>query len=345
MRKIVFLILLQLVFLFNASCQRANTGKIIFEENGGTEVTDLVYNDGEKIEFPVSYKENYEFLGWYLEEELLTKVKTISICSKIKLYAKWGKPTEGLYYKLNDDGASYSVVNPAILEYSQASIKGNPKEIIIPSYYNGLPVTNICKFAFYRMEQVKKVFLPKELKSIEKLAFGSCKLLTEIDIPQSVVFIGERAFEGCESLERMILPNGIVSVEEYAFSHCYRLKVLTIPESVVHMGHDILFSSDETKVFCEKKGNPSYWDMLWSGSRIVKWNCKYVSVTFMDGDNFVNEIVFCSNNKLDYYEIEKDGYEFNGWYKDFELTTPWIFDHDQVLENTILYAKFIKNGN
>ena len=36
----------------------------------------------------------------------------------------------------------------------------------------------------------------------------------------------------------------------------------------------------------------------------------------------------------------RDGYEFGGWYKDEECTTPWNFSTDRITEDTVLYAKW-----
>lgn len=38
----------------------------------------------------------------------------------------------------------------------------------------------------------------------------------------------------------------------------------------------------------------------------------------------------------------KEGFEFSGWYKDKELTTPWDFEHDTISANVVLYAKWDK---
>ena len=37
----------------------------------------------------------------------------------------------------------------------------------------------------------------------------------------------------------------------------------------------------------------------------------------------------------------KNGFEFAGWYKDAERTSPWNFDSDKVEHNTIIYAKWV----
>ena len=81
-------------------------------------------------------------------------------------------------YIFNKDKQSYSVVG-----YS-----GSSTEIIIPTVYNGVPVTNIYNRAFF------------------------CERITKITIPDSVKHIGNYAFCGCNSLSQVVNFSKITSV-------------------------------------------------------------------------------------------------------------------------------------
>ncbi|HCS94195.1 MAG TPA: hypothetical protein DIV38_00465 [Clostridiales bacterium] len=76
-------------------------------------------------------------------------------------------PTEGLKYELLDDDT-----------YMVSDYNGTAIEVIIPSTYNGKPVTSIGDYAFY-----------------------GCTSLTSIEIPASVTSIGESTFSNCSSLK------------------------------------------------------------------------------------------------------------------------------------------------
>ena len=42
---------------------------------------------------------------------------------------------------------------------------------------------------------------------------------------------------------------------------------------------------------------------------------------------------------------EREGYTFEGWYKDKDYTNVWDFETDKVLKDTVLYAKWNANRN
>src|SRR5690606_15692779 len=69
-----------------------------FEENGGSEVSDITLGFGENVTAPLSpTKPDYIFMGWYKDVELQQSYifETMPI-DGIKLYAKWISEEEGL---------------------------------------------------------------------------------------------------------------------------------------------------------------------------------------------------------------------------------------------------------
>lgn len=78
------------------------------------------------------------------------------------------------------------------------------------------------------------------------------------------------------------------------------------------------------------------------GSRILH------TVNFeSNGGTAVDSIVDISDGSTINAPVEptKDGYKFDGWYKDVDLKTPWDFTNDTVNSDITLYAKWTKEGS
>ena len=81
--------------------------------------------------------------------------------------------SEKLTYSLNADGESYSVTS-----------NGTCKDtyVIIPSTYNGLPVTGINKNAFSKANSFINIFIPDSVIHIDSSTFYTCTSLVCIDV-------------------------------------------------------------------------------------------------------------------------------------------------------------------
>ena len=130
--------------------------------------------------------------------------------------------TEGLEYKLIDDGEGYAF---AVVGLGTAT----DENIVIPSTYNGKPVVEIGDSAFKNRKQIKSIFMPNSILKIGEEAFSCCTSLTSITIPDSVTSIGGSAFFGCSGLISITIPNSVEYIGEGAFSGCESLVSITIP--------------------------------------------------------------------------------------------------------------------
>ena len=103
--------------------------------------------------------------------------------------------TNNIVFTLSNDGESYCV----------SDYTGNDSELIIPSTYNGKPITSIKRDAFSYCSSLKKVWISDSIISIDYFAFGNCSSLTNVTIGKGLTNIGNTAFTGCNSLISLIV--------------------------------------------------------------------------------------------------------------------------------------------
>ncbi len=173
-------------------------------------------------------------------------VKVKAIAPSTKNNSDWveytyEQPTAALKYTLLDDGSGYAVKKANDSSY----VRGLESRVIIPDYYNGLPVTQIAEEAFGEEQyegfnpeygincnnKTTSVRMPHFLKHIGKDAFYACVALKDIDLPSNLsdVTIGMRAFEHCYALESIDLSYA-TELGSYAFYSCKSLKNIILPD-------------------------------------------------------------------------------------------------------------------
>ena len=142
-------------------------------------------------------------------------------------------PSEGLNFELNSDGTGYILINQG------SCIDLN---IVIPSTYEGLPVTEIGRYAF-RYSNIQNVFIPESVKTINEDAFFGCNELTSVSFTSGLETIALNAFRNCTALESLVLPEGLKTIGNYAFASS-GLKNISFPKSVETIGTNILERTD-----------------------------------------------------------------------------------------------------
>lgn len=153
----------------------------------------------------------------------------------------------GFEYKLLSDGtveitgysgSSKDITIPEVLDRKyvskigdEAFLKSDVKKVTLPK-----TVKSIGNYAFYECTNLKEVSLKAGLNEIEVYAFYGCSTLENIVIPDTVTSIGRYCFEGCSSLASVTLSNELTEIQNDTFAWCTSLKSITIPIKVTSIG-------------------------------------------------------------------------------------------------------------
>ena len=178
------------------------------------------------------------------------------------------KYTKSLKFVQHIEDSSYAVIG--------IDKVAKDKNIVIPSVYKKLPVTEICYEAFKKCYSITRVTIGNNVISIGDYAFYDCDSLTNVTIGNNVEKIGVGAFKSCGKLTRIIIPNSVTSIEDGAFGECYSITSITIPSSVTNVGHNPFYECISLKT------------IFYAGTE-KQWN----SIIYYNDTKF-----FLSNNKV-----------------------------------------------
>ena len=155
--------------------------------------------DKNTLDVPEAPREYAEFMGWFLDANYTIRVEDEDLKTGRKIYAQFSNlPTDWL--TLDEESDTYHITKPA------SNPSTLPSNLVIPSKYNGKPVTEIATSTtavngiFANQTTLTSVTLPSTITVIGNYAFYQCSGLTSITIPSSVTSIGGNAFYSCKTL-------------------------------------------------------------------------------------------------------------------------------------------------
>ena len=146
--------------------------KVFFDTDGGNEIDPLdVYSYSQITELPQPERQDYYFLGWYLDNDLIETPYGFEE-GNITLKAHWQGVTEK--FEFTDDEAGTGI---AIQNY-----KLDEETVEIPDLIAGKKVTTILTGAFKNKSNVKVIDFGNNVVNYEYKSIENCNALEEIRI-------------------------------------------------------------------------------------------------------------------------------------------------------------------
>lgn len=135
--------------------------------------------------------------------------------------------------------------------YKLVSYIGSSTDVIIPTEYNGIPITRIEANCFKGNTTISSVVIPEGVTSMGNAVFYGCAKLESVTIPSTVTNTGNAAFYNCTSLKSVKIADGVKTIGNSAFRGCISLESITIPESVTTIGAQAFYGFTGT-IYCTK---------------------------------------------------------------------------------------------
>lgn len=95
---------------------------------------------------------------------------------------------------------------------------------------------NSYKTSFKGCKNLKRITLPKKLKTIRESMFSGCTSLTSIELPETLTKIKQSAFSN-SGLTSLTIPEGITSFPDGMCLNCKDLESVTIPHALDSIGY------------------------------------------------------------------------------------------------------------
>ncbi len=187
-------------------------------------------------------------------------------------------------------------------------------DIVIPSIYNGKPITEIGSYAFYNCDYLEAIEIPASVTSIGENAFYGCNDLTTVTFGENsqLQSIGKEAFDNCNDLTTVTFGENsqLQSIGDYAFYSCDSLETIEIPARVTSIGERAFSRSESLTNIIVDESNLYYKSIdgnLYSkgGKTLLRYVLGKTATTFAipEGVTSIGDDAFSDCNSLEAIEI------------------------------------------
>jgi uncharacterized repeat protein (TIGR02543 family) len=193
-----------------------------------------------------------------------------------------------------------------------------------------------------------KLTLPNSITKIDIMAFNDCSGLTgQLIIPGTVATIYQNAFKSCNAMTSCYIPNLVTAINSDAFGDCRGLQKI-----VVNISLPLGISSNNfdytNKTTCElivpfgSKAAYRAADVWKDFTQITE--AIFVTLNTQGGNAEAPITTTQTNSTITEPDVPvRDGYSFDGWYKEAACTNAWDFATDIVTAPVTLYAKWTQD--
>ena len=176
----------------SVSGEYVKTWEVIFYNGNGVELSKQIVDDGADAVAPteeVYVMDGYDFVSWdHSFKNVHADTLVYGIYVKVSVDDDLNYTDEAYFaFTYIESTDSYSL--------EPADINDLPKEIIIPTTYNGKPVTAIGDYAFWSCSVITSVVIPTSITKLGMKAFGDCGSLYSVTfLSETVPEIGSDVF-------------------------------------------------------------------------------------------------------------------------------------------------------
>lgn len=212
-------------------------------------------------------------------------------------------------------------------------------------------ITNICRFAFYGLTNLKHIDISKTITTIGACAFELTGLESLDFLNGLNVDIADYMFKECFWLTKVVIPDGVESIgenafyknSEYLYQGAGKIEYVYIPSSVKYISNSAFSGNSNITFIASLESAPKGWQNGWNnGSNNVLWGYigKEHTYTFeVNGGNTIESIK--SDMFIELPTPTKENYYFGGWYDNTEFNGTPVSSPYYSTSNHTLYAKWL----